>query len=206
MGLLSWLRRDRYRELQDEIEKLRNEVKSEILELKMITREAKLKAEAASVKADTAASKVDDIDQELASVMEKINRVLNLSKIGLEAKKEIAELTQVVESLAQKIATPGKSSREKARKAAEIKPGPSTDFDILNGLSRSERAIINVLMSSDMPLGYEDIARVLGKSESTIRDHITQIRKKSDIIEVVEGIDRKKMFRIPLKLKNRILG
>ena len=76
----------------------------------------------------------------------------------------------------------------------------------LDNLSITERAIIFVLLNSDMKLSYEDIAAMLGKDKATIRGQINTIRQKSEgIIEEVIGENNKKRVYIPEKIKEVLL-
>ena len=201
MGLLSWLpwlKRSRYDELREQIDTAMNELKSEIAQLKIEVQEAKLRAEGASINSEKALSKTASLEEELNAMAENIERVLKLAKYGVEAKKEVDALKRELSD------TQAKTKRKRVERIAEFHDD-SYPQAFLNNLSRAEKSIINVLLNADMPLSYEDIAKALGKSESTVRDHIASIRRKSNILEVVESAERKKLFRIPVKLKNHIL-
>jgi len=76
----------------------------------------------------------------------------------------------------------------------------------LDNLSTTERAIVFVLLQSDMKLSYEDLASMLGKSKATIRGQINAIRQKSEglIEEQITGNNKKRVF-IPEKIKEMLL-
>lgn len=77
---------------------------------------------------------------------------------------------------------------------------------ILGNLTTNERAIIYVLLNSDMRLSYGDIAAMMGKRKSTIRGQINSIRQKSDgLIEEVISENNKKRVYIPEKTKEILL-
>lgn len=80
------------------------------------------------------------------------------------------------------------------------------DFINLSNFSVTERAIIGILLNSDMKLSYEDIAAMLGKEKSTIRGQINAIKSKSEslIQEIIENNGKKRVF-IPLEIKERLL-
>jgi len=80
------------------------------------------------------------------------------------------------------------------------------NFDDFFKFSVVERAIIWVLLNSDLRLSYEDISAILGKERSTVRSHINSIKQKSKglIADVVERNGKKRVF-IPEPLKNRLL-
>jgi DNA-binding MarR family transcriptional regulator len=76
----------------------------------------------------------------------------------------------------------------------------------LDNLTTNERAIIFVLMNSDLKLSYEDLASILGKKKSTIRGQINSIRKKNDeLIQEIIGENNKKRVFIPEKIKEMLL-
>ena len=50
----------------------------------------------------------------------------------------------------------------------------------LNQFSVTERAILWVLLNTDMKLSYDDLAAMLGKERSTIRGQINTIKQKSE--------------------------
>ena len=72
--------------------------------------------------------------------------------------------------------------------------------------STTERAIVWVLLNTDMRLSYEDIAAILGKERSTIRGQINSIKQKSEdlIEEVIENNGKKRVF-IPEEIRERLL-
>jgi len=85
-----------------------------------------------------------------------------------------------------------------------VQTGVQTAF--LDNLSSTERAIIFVLLNSDMKLSYEDLAAMLGKNKATIRGQINSIKQKSGgLIEEIMGENNKKRVFIPEKTKEILL-
>ena len=85
-----------------------------------------------------------------------------------------------------------------------VQTGVQTAF--LDNLSVTERAIIYVLLNSDMKLSYEDLAAMLGKDRATIRGQVNVIRQKNEgLIEEVVGENNKKRVYIPEKIKEVLL-
>ena len=76
----------------------------------------------------------------------------------------------------------------------------------LDIFSITERAILGVLLNSDLKLSYEDLATLLGKEKSTIRGQINTIKSKSEslIMEIIEKNGKKRVY-IPKELKERLL-
>jgi len=86
-------------------------------------------------------------------------------------------------------------------------------INFLRNLTITERAIIWVLLNSELKLSCEDIGRVLGKNNSTIRGQINSIKVKIPglIKEIMEKngkkryyIDEKTKYFIFKKLKVRV--
>jgi len=77
---------------------------------------------------------------------------------------------------------------------------------ILEHFSVTERAILWVLLNSDMKLSYSDLSALLGKERSTIRGQINTIKSKNEgiIEEIIEKNGKKRVF-IPDELKKKLL-
>lgn len=77
---------------------------------------------------------------------------------------------------------------------------------ILNNLSTMERAMVYVLLNTDMKLSYNDLAAMLGKSRATVRGQINTIKQKSEglIEEIIEANGKKRVF-IPEEIKDIIV-
>jgi len=76
----------------------------------------------------------------------------------------------------------------------------------LSNFSVTERAILFVLLNTDMKLSYEDLAAMLNKEKSTIRGQINTIKSKSEslIEEIVEKNGKKRVFILE-KTKEKLL-
>jgi biotin operon repressor len=76
----------------------------------------------------------------------------------------------------------------------------------LSQFSVTERAILWVLLNTDMKLSYDDLAAMLGKERSTIRGQINAIRQKSGgLIEEEIEKNGKKRVSIPEEMKEKML-
>ncbi len=76
----------------------------------------------------------------------------------------------------------------------------------LDDFSLTERAILWVLINSELKLSYEDLAAVLGKNKITIRGQINRIQSKSEglIEEIMEKNGKKRVF-MPERIKEKLL-
>ncbi|MBT4165848.1 hypothetical protein HOE04_02305 [archaeon] len=85
-----------------------------------------------------------------------------------------------------------------------VQTGVQTVF--LDNLSTTERAIIFVLLNSDMKLSYEDLGAMLGKTKATVRGQINSIKQKSEgLLEEIVGENNKKRVFIPEQTKAILL-
>tara|TARA_Y100000310_G_scaffold194632_1_gene194628 strand:- start:76 stop:663 length:588 start_codon:yes stop_codon:yes gene_type:complete len=85
-----------------------------------------------------------------------------------------------------------------------VQTGVQTAF--LDKLSTTERAIIYILLNSDMKLSYADLAAMLGKRRATIRGQINSIKQKSEgLIEEIVSENNKKRLFISEKVKTALL-
>ena len=85
-----------------------------------------------------------------------------------------------------------------------VQTGVQTAF--LDKLSTTERAIVYILLNSDMKLSYADLAAMLGKRRATIRGQINSIKQKSEgLIEEIVSENNKKRIFIPEKVKTALL-
>ncbi|MDP3026829.1 MAG: hypothetical protein Q8N63_03910 [Nanoarchaeota archaeon] len=133
-----------------------------------------------------------------------------------ELKEEIASMKDELENLKNMLDVVGNKQVFKQRQTLfnkqtavqgvlnTVQTGVQTGF--LDNLSATERAIVFVLLQSDMKLSYEDLASMLGKSKATIRGQINAIRQKSEglIEEQVTSNNKKRVF-IPEKTKEILL-
>ena len=76
----------------------------------------------------------------------------------------------------------------------------------LSQFSITERAILWILLNTEMKLSYDDLSAMLGKERSTIRGQINTIRQKSEgiIEEEIEKNGKKRVF-IPENIKEKML-
>ncbi len=73
-------------------------------------------------------------------------------------------------------------------------------------LSISEKAIIGILLNSEMKLSYDDLAAMMGKDTATIRGQVNSIKQKCEglIEEQIEKNNKKRLF-IPDKMRGILL-
>lgn len=140
------------------------------------------------------------IKEELASIKDEIEGVKNvISFHDLEVYKKIGK-SQTARLNKQTAVYGVQEGVQTAVQTADF-----NNFLDLSKLSVMERAIIMILLNTDMKLSYDDLAAMLGKDRSTLRGHINRIKQKSEIIEEQIGENGKKRVFIPSEIKEKML-
>jgi hypothetical protein len=133
-----------------------------------------------------------ELNEELASVKEELENMKNV--LSIVGKGGVFKQSQTVFNKQ----TPFRGVLN------SVQTGVQTVF--LDNLSTTERAIIFILLNSDMKLSYEDLAAMLGKRKATVRGQVNSIRQKSEgLIEEIIGENNKKRLYIPENMKNSLL-
>lgn len=141
---------------------------------------------------DVLKQEISDLHEELASTKDELENIKNMISIlgergAFKQRQTVFNKQTPVEGVLNTVQTP-----------------VQTVF--LDNLSTTERAIVYVLLNSDMKLSYEDLAAMLGKRRATIRGQINAIKQKSEgLIEEVIGENNKKRVYIPEKIKESLL-
>ncbi len=134
----------------------------------------------------------------------------------LELKEELASAKDELDNIKNMLAIVGKGSFR--QQPSTLFNKQTADVDVLNtvqstvqtvfldNLTTNERAIVFVLINSDLKLSYEDLAAMLGKRKSTIRGQVNSIKQKSEgLIEEIIGENNKKRVFIPEQTRDLLL-
>lgn len=137
--------------------------------------------------------------------LENIKEVLSSVQNELEGLKNVLSIMNEIKPKQQN-QTP-KQVFTKQTGVYAVQTGVQTGVQTpkLDQFSVTERAIIWVLLNTDMKLSYDDLAAMLGKERSTIRGHINRIKQKSEIIEELVEKNGKKRVYIPEEIKEKLL-
>lgn len=138
---------------------------------------------------------MEDLKEVLSSVQEEVEGLKNIISIMGELKNK------------QLFKTPKRLfNKQTAVYAVQTPVQTAVQTPNLDQFSVTERAIIWVLLNTDMKLSYDDLAAMLGKERSTIRGQINGIKQKSEEIieEVLERNGKKRVF-IPEEIKEKLL-
>ena len=142
-------------------------------------------------------------DSEIHDEIIRLKEDLSTAKEEIEQLKNVISLVGSVEVFKQRSTVFNKQTPFNDV-LNSVQTGVQTAF--LDNLSTTERAIIFVLLNSDMKLSYEDIASMLGKRKTTVRGQINSIRqKKGGLIEEIVGENNKKRVYIPNNVREILL-
>lgn len=139
---------------------------------------------------------ISDIYEELSTIRSELENIKNM--IDILGNKKLFKQRQTLfnkQTAVQAVQTPVQTAVQ------------STFLDnFLDNLSITERAIVWVLLNSDLKLSYDDLAAMLGKERATIRGQLNSIKQKSEGL-IAEQIERnnKKRFYIQDKVKGMML-
>ena len=137
------------------------------------------------------------------------NQVLDISEEIASMKEELESLKNVIAIVGERPVFKQKQTvfgKQTAFKGVLNSVQTAVQTAFLDNLTATERAIVFVLLNSDMKLSYEDLAAMLGKDRTTIRGQINAIRQKSEgLIEEIVGENNKKRVFIPEKAKEILL-
>jgi len=138
---------------------------------------------------------IEDLKDILSSIQNEVEGVKNIVSIMGEFKtnKNIMKNKQLF-------------NKQSAVYAVQTGVQTGVQTPKLDHFSITERAILWVLLNTDMKLSYDDLAAMLGKERSTIRGQINRIKQKSEnlIEEVIEKNGKKRVF-IPEDFKEKML-
>jgi uncharacterized protein YoxC len=171
------------------------------------------------IKDDTKRS-FDSVKKDMSAVTEWIKHLdseKNIQKSDIEEiKEDLSTMKEEIEGLKNIISVINSAGvfktlrrvHDKQTAVYAVQTGVQTAVQTpnLDQFSVTERAILWVLLNSDLKLSYDDLAAMLGKERTTIRGQINAIKQKSEslIEEVVEKNGKKRVF-IPENMKEKLL-
>ncbi len=137
--------------------------------------------------------------------LQDIKEVLSTIQIEMDGLKNVLSLMNELNPK-QVFKTPKRVSNKQTAVYA-VQTGVQTGVQTpnLGQFSITERAIISILLNTDLKLSYDDLGAMLGKERSTIRGQINSIKQKSEIIsEKIEKNGKKRVY-IEEDIKEKIL-
>ena len=178
-----------------EVDELKEEVKKSFEAVKKDLNNTSLWVKHLNVKDSEHDSKIDILNDKLSSIESDVEGLKNmLSFLELGVSKQISEQSKQL------------FNKQTAVEGVQTAVQTAVQADILHNFSVMERAIVWILLNTDLKLSYEDISAMLGKDKTTIRGQVNSIKQKSEnlIQEFVERNGKKRLF-IPERAKERLL-
>lgn len=142
---------------------------------------------------------LDQIKGELSSLKEDIDEI--------KQDIEMLKFTGLNNQNKQPFKTPKRLfNKQTAVQSVQTAVQTAVQTPNLSNFSITERAIIGILLNSDLNLSYEDLSTLLGKEKSTIRGQINAIKAKSEslILDHIEKNGKKRVY-IPKEMKEKLL-
>lgn len=136
---------------------------------------------------------------ETHSLIDDLHERINILE---EAFESMRNNTQAVQTPVQ-----NKQTRTDVRSKQVFTPvqTPVQTDELTRSLTPMERAIVSVLLNTELRLTYDDLSIAIGRDKSTIRGQVNNIKQKNEslIKEVVES-NGKKRFYISEEIKNKV--
>ena len=128
--------------------------------------------------------------------VESLKEVLSSVKEDLEGLKNVVAMMNELKT--NRVFKTPKQVFDKQTGVYAVQTGVQTGVQTpkLDQFSVTERAIIWILLNTDMKLSYDDLAAMLGKEKSTMRGQLNTIKQKSEglIEESIEKNGKKRVF------------
>ena len=178
-----------------EVDELKEEIKKSFEAVKKDLNNTGLWVKHLNVKDSEHDSKIGILNDKLSSIESDVEGLKNmLSFLELGVSKQISEQSKQL------------FNKQTAVEGVQTAVQTAVQTDILHNFSVMERAIIWILLNTDLKLSYDDLAAMLGKDKATIRGQVNSIKQKNEglILELVERNGKKRLF-IPDRVKDRLL-
>ena len=178
-----------------DVDELKEEIKKSFEAVKKDLNNTGLWVKHLNVKDSEHDSKIDILNDKLSSIESDVEGLKNmLSFLELGVSKQISERSKQL------------FNKQTPVEGVQTAVQTAVQTDILHSFSVMERAIIFILLNTDLKLSYDDLAAMLGKDKATIRGQVNSIKQKNEglIQELVERNGKKRLF-VPERVKERLL-
>jgi biotin operon repressor len=186
--MFNWFKKKELKEVREETKKGFESVKKDIISLSGWIKHL-------DSQKNIQQKDMDQIKQDISSVIEEIEGLKNI--VSIVGNTNLNRSFKTNRSLLNKqtVVFPVQTAVQTAVQTLDLEK-----------FSITERAIIWVLLNSELKLSYDDLAAMLGKEKSTIRGQINAIRQKGNgvIEEQIEQNGKKRVF-IPEEIKEKML-
>ena len=178
-----------------DVDELKEEIKKSFEAVKNDLNNTGLWVKHLNVKDSEHDSKINILNDKLSSIESDVEGLKNmLSFLELGVSKQLSEQSKQL------------FNKQTAVEGVQMAVQTAVQTDILHNFSVMERAIIWILLNTDLKLSYDDLAAMLGKDKATIRGQVNSIKQKNEglIQELVERNGKKRLF-VPERVKERLL-
>lgn len=153
-------------------------------------------------------SRISRLEQKIYKIEEMFEE-LSKRQVFLEQSKQPFKQQQTnsrLKQLAVGVQTPVQTGVQTANQAPDDLNLSQISI-VLKKLTVMERAVVWVLLNTDLKMSYEDVSVTLGKDKSTVRGQLNNIKRKSEslISESAEYSTGKKRYFIHDGIKNALL-
>ena len=123
---------------------------------------------------ETHHSKIENLDTRLRSVEEFVMNLMEQSPVE-KVSKQVSKQEQTDTCPNQTVVLSKQVFEQPSKQESVVQ----TDIEgALLSLTAMERAVVWSLLNTDILVSYEDLGRILGKDQSTVRGQINNIKKK----------------------------
>jgi hypothetical protein len=147
-------------------------------------------------------SKIESLDTRLRSVEEFVMNLMEQSPV-VEVSKQLSKQEQTVVRPKQTDMV----SKQVFEQSSKQQESVQTDIErALFSLTAMERTVVWSLLNTDILVCYEDLGRILGKDQSTVRGQLNNIKRKiPGLIEEKSESNGKKRYYVEEEKKRSIL-
>jgi hypothetical protein len=178
-------------------------------EVKQLKEDTKTGFEAVKKDISSVTEWIKHLDSENNSVQESLKElkdILSSMNEEIEGLKNVVNIMNEVPT--NRVFKTPVQKKDKQTAVYAVQTGVQTAVQTpnLEQFSITERAILWILLNTDMKLSYHDLAAMLGKEKSTIRGQVNSIRQKNEglIQEQVEDNGKKRVY-IPEEIREKML-
>ncbi len=149
---------------------------------------------------------LDSQDSGIKNDMEEVKDEMSSIKNELEEIKKL--ISQPQQTIIQPVFKRRQTAADKQTAVYDVQTAVQTTVQagFFTKLSISEKAIVGILLNTDMKLSYEDLAAMMAKDTATVRGQVNSIKTKCPgmIEEQIEKNGKKRLF-VPDNMKDLLL-
>jgi len=175
-------------------------------EVEAIKKDARKGFEDVKKDIDSIGEWIKHLDSEKNFQQDEINEIKSILSSVQEELDGVKNIVSIMGDLHPKGKNQQLSKQQTAVYAVQTGVQTGVQTPNLDQFSTTERAILWILLNTDMKLSYDDLGAILGKERSTIRGQLNTIKQKGPGIvqEIIEKNGKKRVY-IPEEIKESLL-